>query len=181
MLWFYTHCVIAIVILIADARGTLEPTVKEWEKKLAEVNSGKTLHSPKPTDDKQNTPEADNIKKPEVVERSISELWKLHGKGLITDEEIAKAEWREEEKRQRDISQPRLTFEPVPNTTIKLWRTPSEEQKRLVAYMPKPGAIIGSIGNAIFDIKSGMFTALRHVAPQAKKFYCYGDYCNGNV
>ena len=58
----------------------------------------------------------------------------------------------EEEKRQRDISQPRLTFEPVPNTTIKLWRTPSEEEKRLVAYMPKPGAIIGSIGNAIFDI-----------------------------
>ena len=34
MIWFYTHCVIAIVILIADARGTLEPTVKEWEKKL---------------------------------------------------------------------------------------------------------------------------------------------------
>jgi hypothetical protein len=26
--------VIAIVILIADARGTLEPTIKEWEKKL---------------------------------------------------------------------------------------------------------------------------------------------------
>jgi hypothetical protein len=34
MIWFYTHCVIAIVILIADARGTLEPTVKSWEKKL---------------------------------------------------------------------------------------------------------------------------------------------------
>ena len=34
MLWFYLHCVIAIVILIADAKGTLEPTVKEWEKKL---------------------------------------------------------------------------------------------------------------------------------------------------
>ena len=34
MLWFYTHCVIAVVILIADARGTLEPTVKAWEKKL---------------------------------------------------------------------------------------------------------------------------------------------------
>ena len=25
---------IAIVILIADAKGTLEPTVKAWEKKL---------------------------------------------------------------------------------------------------------------------------------------------------
>ena len=34
MAWFYTHCVIAIVILIADAKGTLEPTVKNWEKKL---------------------------------------------------------------------------------------------------------------------------------------------------
>jgi len=34
MLWFYLHCVIAIVILIADAKGTLEPTVKAWEKKL---------------------------------------------------------------------------------------------------------------------------------------------------
>ena len=34
MLWFYLHCVIASVILIADARGTLEPTIKEWEKKL---------------------------------------------------------------------------------------------------------------------------------------------------
>ena len=34
MTWFYLHCVIAIVIVIADARGTLEPTVKKWEKKL---------------------------------------------------------------------------------------------------------------------------------------------------
>ena len=34
MLWFYLNCVIAIVILIADAKGTLEPTVKNWEKKL---------------------------------------------------------------------------------------------------------------------------------------------------
>ena len=34
MLWFYLHCVIAIVILIADAKGTLEPTVKALEKNL---------------------------------------------------------------------------------------------------------------------------------------------------
>ena len=34
MAWFYLHCVIAVVILIADARGTLEPTIKSWEKKL---------------------------------------------------------------------------------------------------------------------------------------------------
>jgi hypothetical protein len=26
--------VIAVVILIADAKGTLEPTIKSWEKKL---------------------------------------------------------------------------------------------------------------------------------------------------
>jgi hypothetical protein len=32
--WFYLHCVIAVVILIADAKGTLEPTIKNWEKKL---------------------------------------------------------------------------------------------------------------------------------------------------
>ena len=32
--WFYLHCAIAIVIVIADARGTLEPTIKSWEKKL---------------------------------------------------------------------------------------------------------------------------------------------------
>ena len=34
MTWFYLHCVIAIVIVIADARGTLEPAVKILEKKL---------------------------------------------------------------------------------------------------------------------------------------------------
>ena len=34
VIWFYLHCVIAIVIVIADARGTLEPTVRSWEKKL---------------------------------------------------------------------------------------------------------------------------------------------------
>ena len=34
MAWFYLHCVIAVVILIADAKGTLEPTIKNWEMKL---------------------------------------------------------------------------------------------------------------------------------------------------
>jgi hypothetical protein len=34
LIWFYTHCAIAIVIVIADARGTLEPTINKWEKKL---------------------------------------------------------------------------------------------------------------------------------------------------
>ena len=34
MTWFYTHCVIAIVILIADAKGTLEPSVNKFEEKI---------------------------------------------------------------------------------------------------------------------------------------------------
>ena len=34
MSWFYAHCVVAILILIADARGTLEPTIKKIEQKL---------------------------------------------------------------------------------------------------------------------------------------------------
>ena len=33
-LWFKAHVLFALVILIADARGTLEPTVKKWEQKL---------------------------------------------------------------------------------------------------------------------------------------------------
>ena len=32
--WFYLHCVLFTVIIISDVRGTLEPTVKKWEKKL---------------------------------------------------------------------------------------------------------------------------------------------------
>ena len=34
MTWFYTHCVIAVVILIADAKGTLEPAVNKFEEKI---------------------------------------------------------------------------------------------------------------------------------------------------
>ena len=34
MLWFYEHCVIAVVILIADAKGTLEPAVNKFEEKI---------------------------------------------------------------------------------------------------------------------------------------------------
>jgi hypothetical protein len=32
--WFYLHCVLFTVIIISDVRGTLEPTLKKWEKKL---------------------------------------------------------------------------------------------------------------------------------------------------
>lgn len=34
MIWFYSHCILFIVILMADAKGTLEPTIKTWENKL---------------------------------------------------------------------------------------------------------------------------------------------------
>ena len=34
MSWFYTHIVFACVVLIADARGTLEPAVKKKEEKF---------------------------------------------------------------------------------------------------------------------------------------------------
>ncbi len=33
-LWFKIHVLVSLAILIADARGTLEPTVKKWEEKL---------------------------------------------------------------------------------------------------------------------------------------------------
>ena len=32
--WFYLHCVVAVIILIADAKGTLEPAVNKFEEKV---------------------------------------------------------------------------------------------------------------------------------------------------
>ena len=34
MTWFYTLCVIATVIVVADKKGTLEPAVNKFEEKL---------------------------------------------------------------------------------------------------------------------------------------------------
>jgi hypothetical protein len=34
MIWFYTLCVTAIAIVIADANGTLEPAVNKFEEKI---------------------------------------------------------------------------------------------------------------------------------------------------
>ena len=34
MTWFYTLCVIAIAIVVADEKGTLEPTINKFEEKL---------------------------------------------------------------------------------------------------------------------------------------------------
>ena len=47
MIWFYLHCVIAIVILIADAKGTLEPTINKWEKELGIPTPEATNEKPK--------------------------------------------------------------------------------------------------------------------------------------
>ena len=34
MIWFYTLCVTAIAIVIADANGTLEPAINKFEEKI---------------------------------------------------------------------------------------------------------------------------------------------------
>ena len=34
MTWFYTLCVIAIAIVVADEKGTLEPAVNKFEERL---------------------------------------------------------------------------------------------------------------------------------------------------
>ena len=34
MTWFYTLCMIAIAIVVADEKGTLEPSVNKFEEKL---------------------------------------------------------------------------------------------------------------------------------------------------
>ena len=34
MIWFYTLCVTAIAIVIADAKGTLEPAINKFEEKI---------------------------------------------------------------------------------------------------------------------------------------------------
>ena len=34
MTWFYTLCVISIIIVTADMKGTLEPAVNKFEEKL---------------------------------------------------------------------------------------------------------------------------------------------------
>jgi hypothetical protein len=34
MTWFYLHCIVAVVILIADTKGTLEPALNKFEEKI---------------------------------------------------------------------------------------------------------------------------------------------------
>jgi len=32
--WFYFHCVLALVIIVTDANGTLEPAVNKFERSI---------------------------------------------------------------------------------------------------------------------------------------------------
>ncbi len=34
MTWFYAHCLVAIIMIVADAKGTLEPALNKFEEKL---------------------------------------------------------------------------------------------------------------------------------------------------
>ncbi|OUX54032.1 MAG: hypothetical protein CBE47_01770 [Pelagibacteraceae bacterium TMED287] len=34
MEWFYFHCVLALVIIISDHNGTLEPTINKFEERI---------------------------------------------------------------------------------------------------------------------------------------------------
>ena len=38
-MWFYTLCVTAIAIIIADAKGTLEPAVNKFEEGVVVPNA----------------------------------------------------------------------------------------------------------------------------------------------
>jgi len=32
--WFYIHCVLALLVIVTDANGTLEPVVDKFEKRI---------------------------------------------------------------------------------------------------------------------------------------------------
>ena len=48
MTWFYFHCILAIVILIADARGTLEPSLNAFEKRIGLYTEPDTTNTEPP-------------------------------------------------------------------------------------------------------------------------------------
>ena len=43
MAWFYLHCVLALVMIVTDANGTLEPAVNKFEQMVG-------LYTPPPED-----------------------------------------------------------------------------------------------------------------------------------
>ena len=47
--WFYFHCVLALVIIVTDANGTLEPAVNKFEQSIG-------LYIPPDTTDTEEAP-----------------------------------------------------------------------------------------------------------------------------
>jgi hypothetical protein len=45
LIWFYTHCILAVVILIADYNGTLEESLNNFEKKIGLYTPPDTIDS----------------------------------------------------------------------------------------------------------------------------------------
>ena len=50
MNWFYFHCILGIVILIADHNGTLEPTINKFEESIGIITEtvNDTIHTTPP-------------------------------------------------------------------------------------------------------------------------------------
>jgi len=46
--WFYFHCVLALVIIVADAKGTLEPAVNKFEQSIGLYTPPDTIDSTPP-------------------------------------------------------------------------------------------------------------------------------------
>jgi len=46
--WFYFHCVLALVIIVTDAKGTLEPAVNKFEQKIGLYTPPDTIDSTPP-------------------------------------------------------------------------------------------------------------------------------------
>lgn len=46
--WFYVHCVLALVLIVTDANGTLEPTVNKFEQSIGLYTPPDTIDSTPP-------------------------------------------------------------------------------------------------------------------------------------
>ena len=46
--WFYLHCVLALVIIVADAKGTLEPAVNKFEQSIGLYTPPDTIDTTPP-------------------------------------------------------------------------------------------------------------------------------------
>ena len=48
LVWFYIHCILAVVILMADYNGTLEESLNNFEKKIGLYTPPDTIDSTPP-------------------------------------------------------------------------------------------------------------------------------------